>query len=112
MLHDLWPVAAGIVGVGGYVYGTLKGYWKLQQQSTANKDAAASAAGKAAQAQEKAEKAHDLIAALAQRVVALETRQADILEHVRFIRDNMLMDPVRVRYARKRDKERGRDDAE
>lgn len=92
LLQALWPIFAAIVAgfaVGVYV-------WANTKRDSRDALEASAAASKAATRAEGKVTALELAlsretAALESRIVALETRQADILQAVLYIKDNMLL---------------------
>lgn len=115
LLTALWPIFAAIVAgfaVGVYVWANTKR--DSRDALTAATDAAGQVSGVRSEVQHVAGKIaglelsiHREIAALESRVVALETRQADILQAVLYIKDNMLL---KQRNAYLKDKGRTNDD--
>lgn len=99
LLTALWPVFAAVFGgfaVGVYVWANTK---RDSREALTQSAAAVEAADAAlAEQQHVAGKIaglelsiHREIAAIESRVVALETRQADILQAVLYIKDHMLV---------------------
>lgn len=86
-LDTLWPLALGAISLVAWL-------------AYLRKDAQAALA-KAGAAQEMAKAADERSRKNELRIVALETRLKDIAGDVRFIRENMFMDPVRVRIAQR-----------